>query len=328
MIILNLLGGLGNQMFDFAYAEALSEEYGEEIAINSTWLKLHEILINFKHTLCREKKEHYECRLFNFECIKEVRRMPWLISLYHAIKFECFLICQMILKKKVNLHGANAYKRLNTRGYFVSVDFFSYIEHGICKKRHKYIQGAFESDEYFKNIGSEKIRQLFTVSTKPSKENLKMLKHISSTNSICIHIRRGDYVNNDSYSWLNICNAKYYSDAIDYMESRVDDPTYFIFSNNELELEWIKENYDFLRPNTVFVNLGNCDYEELRLMYNCRHFIISNSTFSWWASYLAKGDDKIIVAPDIWQNKQDYTADIDVYTDDMIKIHVDLEDNK
>ncbi|MDE6031079.1 MAG: alpha-1,2-fucosyltransferase, partial [Oscillospiraceae bacterium] len=312
----------------FAYAKALAEEYKEEIAVNCTWLKLNELLSNFKRILCGEKTEHNQYRLLNFECNKEIKRLSLFASLYHAIKLELFLIFHIVLKKCKHLHGADEYKRMNAKGYFATYDFYSYIEHGICNKKNKYVYGAFQTNKYFKNVDPETIKQLLTVSVKPSIENQKMLDHISSTNSVCVHIRRGDYINNDFYNYLNICNAQYYSDAIDYMESHLDNPTYFVFSNDESELKWIKENYTFLRPNTIFVNLNNCDYEELRLMYNCRHFIISNSTFSWWASYLGKEKNKIVVAPSIWHNIKDYTSGVDIYTDDMIKIHVDVEDNK
>ena len=97
---------------------------------------------------------------------------------------------------------------------------------------------------------------------------------------------------------------KKYKNAVKYIKGTVDNPTFFIFSNTHDDIEWIKENYKFdMEP--IYVDLSNPDYEEIRLMMSCKHFIISNSTFSWWASLLSKNEGKLIVAPKTWSNKND-----------------------
>ncbi len=101
-------------------------------------------------------------------------------------------------------------------------------------------------------------------------------------------------------------------------------PVFYIFSNNENDLEWIKKNYHF--KDTVkqreiklkYVNLKNSDYEELRLMYNCKHFIISNSTFSWWGAYLSSYPKKIVIAPERWNLALE--NDDSIYLSDWIKL--------
>ena len=91
---------------------------------------------------------------------------------------------------------------------------------------------------------------------------------------------------------LNICDYNYYLKSMEYISNKVDSPVFYIFSNSSEDINWIKNNYDFSMYNTVYVDLNNPDYEELRLMYNCKHFIISNSTFSWWGQYLCNNPEK------------------------------------
>lgn len=102
---------------------------------------------------------------------------------------------------------------------------------------------------------------------------------------------------------------------------------FFVFSNTRKDLEWIKENYHFYdksgnRPlRMVYVDLNNPDYEELRLMYSCKHFIISNSTFSWWGAYLGSYDGKIVLAPYRWNLSDE--NDEAIYLKEWIKICVE-----
>lgn len=102
---------------------------------------------------------------------------------------------------------------------------------------------------------------------------------------------------------LEVCNKDYYEKAIKMISSQIENPTFFIFSNTHEDLVWIRKNYN-IPQNSVYVDLNNPDYEELRLMYNCKHFILSNSSFSWWAQYLSESKNKIIIAPKIWDKRK------------------------
>ena len=89
------------------------------------------------------------------------------------------------------------------------------------------------------------------------------------------------------------------------VKEKVENPVFYIFSNTPEDIAWIKEHYDFSEYNVEYVDLNNPDYEELRLMYSCKHFIISNSTFSWWAQYLGEYENKVVVAPSEWNREVD-----------------------
>lgn len=133
---------------------------------------------------------------------------------------------------------------------------------------------------------------------------------------------------------LAVCTEYYYQKGMDYIASNTENPVFYIFSNTHSDLEWIKNNYQFDYP-VKYVDLNNPDYEEIRLMYNCKHFVISNSTFSWWGSYLSSSPNKIVVAPDIFKRKEpeEVFKDMncnDVYRDDMVIIPTteEKEDNR
>lgn len=322
MIILNPNGGLGNQMYDYAYAQALSEEYGEDVYLNTLWIKLNQFVVNIKHMLYREKKEHVEYLLGCLYCADDLKKMNFFSALFHAVRLEIFIIqntifCHVAMQERVNLFLINTEK-----GYFGPLGApLTYFEASKCKRKYKYVFGCPSSEKYFIKI-SKQLRSKLKVSMKQNKENEIMMTKIKSCNSVCLHVRRGDYYNNPSYAYLRICTEAYYQNCISYIKKHCENPVFFVFSNNTEELCWVKENYK-LEGDIIYVDLNNPNYEELRLMYSCKHFIISNSTFSWWASFLAENPDKIVLAPEKWF--MEYEGSVDVYRDDMIKISIETE---
>lgn len=131
--------------------------------------------------------------------------------------------------------------------------------------------------------------------------NQSLVEHIGSCNSVSIHIRRGDYIApNDRAFFGDVCNVKYYKDAIDYIRKCVSDPIFFVFSN---DMDWVKDNFEL--PNAVYVS-NNSDEEssfrDMQLMSLCRHNIVANSSFSWWGAWLNTNRDRIILAPPKWFN--------------------------
>jgi len=104
-----------------------------------------------------------------------------------------------------------------------------------------------------------------------------------------------------------VCSEEYYIKAMKYIESKLENPVFYIFSNTHEDIEWIKSNMKFRdKWNIKYVDQNNKDYVELFLMKSCYSFIISNSTFSWWAQYLSENENKIVVAPSIWNKEEIY----------------------
>lgn len=188
-----------------------------------------------------------------------------------------------------------------------------------------YLTGYFQSEKYFKDIEGE-VRDAFTFSKKiwegldgKAKERLEeYLKGIEGAVSVAVHIRRGDYLEKDEI-YGGICTEEYYKKAIAYFEEREAEAVFFLFSNEPAWVKkWIQDNYGSSgRFVVVEGNMESAGYLDMFLMSKCRHYIIANSSFSWWGAWLGRGEDKRIIAPSEWSKNRRY---IDIYTDNMIKI--------
>ena len=134
----------------------------------------------------------------------------------------------------------------------------------------------------------------------------------TTTESVSIHVRRGDYLNEPLLN--GICDEQYYVAAIEEIKAMVDNPVFFIFSNDIL---WCKTHFNQI--NAVFVenNTGKNSYRDMQLMSLCKHHIIANSSFSWWGAWLGKYKDSMICAPTKWMNAK---VSSDVVCADWIKI--------
>jgi hypothetical protein len=136
--------------------------------------------------------------------------------------------------------------------------------------------------------------------------NLEILEKINSTNSISIHIRRGDYVS-DKYANIygGICDLAYYDRAIKYILSKVEKPSFFVFSD---DFEWAKNNLDISNATFIEWNLHKNSYIDMFLMNQCKHNIIANSTFSWWGAYNSSNfRDGIVISPTKWFASNSFT---------------------
>lgn len=325
MITLNLSGALGNQMFEYAYARALSEEFGDKTIVINPYFSL---LYNIAATRTfHATPNELTCLKLNNNVQEITSTKGTVIGGYDFIKFAFDRVFMS------NSFSPEVYMKRSAKGAFQISNFgISYFEHNASAPQHKVVTGLFQSEKYFSKIRPILLDE-FQVKPKPSNESIRMIDEISSCNSVCVHIRRGDYLNSQ-FSYLQVCNEAYYKRAIKYIADHVESPVFYIFSNGHRDLEWIKNNYCF-DQSIKYVDLNNPGYEDLRLMYNCKHFIISNSTFSWWGSYLSQSSDKIVCAPSQWFANvssqfqvRPYPGRIDIYRDDMVKIPVDLEEEQ
>jgi hypothetical protein len=140
-----------------------------------------------------------------------------------------------------------------------------------------------------------------------------LYEKIENTNSVCVTIRRGDFLLDQFIKSFYICTPEYFKKGIEKINNIIKNPQYIVFSD---DIEWCKKNMSF-PEGTVYESGNDPIYEKIRLMYSCKNFIISNSTFSWWAQYLSRNERKVVIAPKVW-NKFEYADPI--YDKDWIII--------
>ncbi len=304
-MIVELSGGLGNQMFEYAAARYVQLQNGDQMRFN---------LYPF------EKDPQRNYSLGHFALDKDVSKLPenegklrWGWS-----EFLCHFYNRLGMTR-----GEESFRKLSRRKLLLTFDVYRYYPIDSTRTGY-YWKGNFQSEKYFPKM-KDRLRQDFTIQDQPSESCLKILNDMKKSNSVCVHIRRGDYVTNPvDHKILDICGETYYQKAMGYLNQKLDNPIFYIFSNSEEDLNWIKEHYN-LTGKVVYVNLKQPDYMELMTMANCKHFIISNSTFSWWAQYLAQDEGKIVVAPSVWYNGDAQDA-ADIYQSNWHLIDVNGEE--
>lgn len=286
-------GGLGNQMFQYSFARTLQEKYGLDVAENYEHYKV-------------EKERSYALEPFAVKKFNQISTTRQKV-IYRYTKAVQNLLG--IIYRKKDRFGQEFCKTAAKFGLVYTPNTYKYLDL-FSNRNNQILIGAFQSWKYFEPY-SDIIKSELKVIQEPSAENRKMLEEISGSNAICVHIRRGDYVNSRWSKTLDICGFDYYKRAMRFISERVENPRFFVFTNSSDDADWILNNYHFEYP-VKYVKLENPDYEELRLMYSCKHFIISNSTFSWWAQYLSDNPLKIICAPDRWNRREDIDCS-DIY---------------
>ena len=132
---------------------------------------------------------------------------------------------------------------------------------------------------------------------------------------MCVMVRRGDYLSEEFKAKFFVCDKEYFQKAIEKVKVLVDNPILIFFSN---DIDWVRENINTDLPS-YYESKTNPVWETMRLMYSCKHFIISNGTFSWWGQYLSRNEDKIVISPDHWYNNVDVDHK-ELLLDDFIKI--------
>lgn len=162
-----------------------------------------------------------------------------------------------------------------------------------------YFKGFYQSERYFADIETE-VREAFRFDlAKASAKTCALAREIDSRiDSVSLHIRRGDYL--EARHWENtgsVCQLPYYQNAIAEISRRVENPFFYVFSD---DMEWVKKNIPLERAVYIDWNHGADNWQDMMLMSHCRHHIICNSTFSWWGAWLDANQDKLVIAPNRW----------------------------
>ena len=309
MIIIKQQGRLGNQLFQYAFAKKLQTEFynDENIYINSNSV-----------ISSGEKSDGWENSLKYFNLDEYYVTDTYEINVLQKIILYFYLAIRKMVREIFKL-GLDT-KKMDV--FFSSIlNYFGiycinsgYFEPKRSKFKNKILVGCFESSKFFDDIRDDIIRE-FQPTSGPKFENNDLYKVIEQSNTVCITIRRGDFLSSKFSKSHYICTNEYFYKAEKIIKEKVKNPVFIVFSD---DVEWVKQNMHF--EGEVYYETGNDPiWEKLRLMSSCKHFIISNSTFSWWAQYLSTNDNKVVIAPSKWNNKirnkdiyQDYWTQIDV----------------
>ncbi|CAN5793648.1 alpha-1,2-fucosyltransferase [soil metagenome] len=292
MIIVKLMGGLGNQMFQYAFGRRLAY-------VHNTQLKL-DLSEYFKQP---ENMPGYVCRDYDLDIFT--------LDAEFAREYE---VLRLGRRSRTDRAERWLNKLLGPKKGRVIEPHFQFAKSAYNSPDNVHLVGYWQSEKYFADIEPE-LRSDFRFRQELSPASANLLERIANSNSICVNVRRGDFVTND---FLGSFGSDYFHMAETVIENRVADPVYFVFSD---EIDWCKKNLKF-RAQTVFVSheyAGRKFQDYLRLMSGCKHFIIPNSSFAWWAVWFNQDPDKIVIAPNKWFNDSSVNTE-DLIPDDWLRI--------
>jgi len=338
MVIVKATPGLGNQMAQFAFY-LKQRTVHKDVKIDN---------ITEFHRFTKRYHNGYELeKIFgvkgNYASFKDIKRLSKFRNVRLMIIVQRFLWAFRIksIDNKNNSYNSKQSVTSEARvtvnktplSFFISCVKRIFINHNAryfledtsmfyenyLENSDIYFNGYWLNIDYYIDI-MDSVNEAFTFRNDLDNKNKEMLKNINSCCSVSIHIRRGDYVG-PIYENLTF---KYYENAIKLMESKLHgDLSYFIFSD---DIKWVKDNFSFPENRKCYFidwNKGENSYIDMQLMSNCKHNIIANSSFSWWASLLNRFDEKIIITPKNYYTKE-HKAKTGIKDDNLLKYPKDV----
>ena len=268
MFVVKIAGGLGNQMFQYVFGQHLSRKFNTEVKYEISWFDNQSDNLDIRS---------YELSKFILDApVADNDFFDQLKNLSRPNKIKFYLF-------KTLFNVSNSFFIIPESKY----KFFKAMPLFI---KNRYFIGYWQNEYFFEGI-EDQIPNWFILKDEfeEKKKNVKILSKINNSNAISIGVRRGDYVKVNASSDLN-----YYNKAIEIICSKVNNPFFFIFSD---DIEWCKKNL-IINYDHYFVNESkSLPFEDMELMSRCRHNIISNSTYSWWGAYLNNNKSKIVISP-------------------------------
>lgn len=298
MIILCLEDGLGNQMFEYAFARTIQEHFNEELLIATGQFDLPEqkypelkyalkelrIVPSIRFTEKQEGKDLWETTCKRHDILKRVLwrlcRGDWM----RVGRIESFF------------------------GIYSDVGGpWTYLPIFPCNKKKKFLLGRWQSEKFFLPV-AEKMKNELRVKKSIETNLSKCIDEIERSESVAVHIRLGDYATDPG---LRLCGREYYLKGMRMLQQKLKNPTFYIFTNSPRDYEYL---YSHFQPDpnmtVVYMNENRTVVEDYCLMYHCRHYIISNSSLSWWAQYMTLHDGGYVIAPSRWNTLGLYDGDI------------------
>jgi hypothetical protein len=278
-VVITLVGGLGNQLFQYAFGRAISIRNKQPLIFDLAW----------------------------FDQVKDEKDEITTVREYALAPFELPVKTQCIGLPKPKTNGVVAriirrcirvLPRCHAGHRIYSERGFGFDADALVQNGAIWYDGYWQSYKYFAEIEATLIKDL-SQRDKLSKRSQEMLSKIAGCDAICLHIRRGDYVSNKNAANMHgLCDVDYYSRGLEFVLHGLENPHCFIFSD---EPAWALSNLNLPISKTVVdINDINSAHEDLWLMSACSHFVIANSSLSWWGAWLSTAHNKVVVAPRKW----------------------------
>ena len=289
MVIVQLSGGLGNQMFEYSLYLSLKNR-GKEVKIDDV------------------------------TCYADAGTRPKQLDVF-GITYERASREEMVEMTDASMKMSDRIRRkLTGRKTKAYREKDINYDSRVMELDPALLEGCFQSEKYFADC-REQVREAFRFrgiedGRFAMPESVKaILEQIRAAQSVSVHIRRGDYLDpSHGGIYSGICTEEYYRKAFELIEEKYPDAVYFIFSN---DAEWTKQNFSGKNRVIVEGTTEDTGYLDMYLMSHCKHNIIANSSFSWWGAWLNDNPQKTVIAPSRWLNGQEC---IDIYTEDMVRI--------
>lgn len=279
MIIVQLLGGLGNQMFQYAAGRSLAIHLDTELKLDASQFDKTKTITPRRYSLASFAVRE------TFASTQDLLRVRMPSSRLHnfLVGAYCAFSGRPVLAYKKEPH------------FHFDPDFFSTPDDA-------YLEGYWQSPRYFEKH-ADIIRKEFSLRHSPGAQNDLMAEKIRQSEAVSIHIRRGDYISDPmTFQHHGVCPLDYYHFAIRLIREKCLDPHFYIFSDDS---DWVQQNLMMEVPHTyVTHNQNTNDAADLWLMSLCQHHIIANSSFSWWGAWLSDYKEKMIIAPKKWVNDE------------------------
>lgn len=267
-MVIDLYYGLGNQMFIYAFGQYCKIIKGMDVRYN---------IEGFHKNTDKVKREPDICMFPNVTLPKDEWIYQPNFHTYH------------VLKDYIGKHVYLFLKGYSIKRELIYRQFDNELVSNLCEK--DYVFGFFQTEDYI-NFLEEQVRRDYMFSPQMPPKTRAYYEMIKSRNAVSLHVRRGDYVNDPNFNTLE---KDYYENAIKLMEQHTESPTFFVFSD---DIGYVKnELMPPLNSNRCIFVEGNSGYDDMRLMSNCKHHIMANSSFSWWGAWLNPNPSKVVIAP-------------------------------
>lgn len=284
MLISHIIGGLGNQMFQYAAGRALSLTRAVPLKLDISGFEGYGLHQGF------ELQRVFNCAADIASEIEVRDRLGWQFS------------------PPIRRIVARPSLAVLRRATYVIEPHFHYWAGIKQVPDNCYLAGYWQSEQYFQSYEAV-IRTDFAFKLPLADRNSELALQIARGNAVSLHIRRGDYANNPKTTATHgLCSLDYYRAAMQHIAGRVQSPHFFIFSD---DIAWVKNNLAINFPHQyIDHNQGAESYNDMRLMSLCQHNIIANSSFSWWGAWLNTHAHKIVIAPKQWFANTTNVADL------------------